>query len=296
MSMQVQDFQQREMRQLRLGTPKWKDPERRQSIKDGSRVKMEWQLSTSLWMMTCWVALDPAKPCLIDTMDQVEQLVSRRQFDIWDGENTSLGCAWDRSMHGRSIKDAQPTIIFTSSSKICRRNAKRIIQEEKFEVDPRGIGIEYYENGPEFQAGSSDWEAGCQSIPHSNNKSHQEKAADDFDQVSPIYSNTHHLQPGLANWSSKRTKAAVNAALVQVGEVSCTMGGLLTINGEPFGLTVAHAFESRVEIMTETQGETALALLLSLSRGGLTQNSGANQIFSVSDSSPSLRSSWNSSS
>lgn len=261
MSIEAQAVQQAESRLPRLGTPKWKDPERRQSIKDNSRVKMEWQLSSSLWTMTCWVALAPARPCLIDAMGQIEALVLKRQCDIWDGERTSPGCVWDRSMYGRSIQDAQPTIIFSSSSKICRRNAKRIIQEENIQVDPRGIGIEYYENGPEFLAGffdSSDLEAGCQPIPPPKCKSAQEKTVN-FGGNLPAYSNNHHTGS-----PDRIPKPAINAALVHVGQVSCTMGGVLVVNGELYGLTVAHAFEGERETIAETQGTKFSAISIPL--------------------------------
>lgn len=215
---------------------------------------MEWQLSTSLWTMTCWIALPPARPCLIDTIEQIETLVLKRQSDIWDGEHTSPACTWDRSMHGRSIKVAQPTIIFSSSSRVCRRNAKRIIREENIEVDPRGIGIEFYENGPEFLAGSIDLEAGYPSIQLSQSKSRREKSVDDFVHDSPLQSTNHSHLERSSNRTSKRIKPVINAALVHVGQLSCTMGGLLAINGEVFGLTVTHAFEIGIEAIAETPG------------------------------------------
>jgi len=258
MSIEVQALQQIEARLPRLGAPKWKDPERRQSIKDNSRVKMEWQLSSSLWTMTCWVALAPARPCLIDAMGQIEALVLKRQCDIWDGERTSPGCVWDRSMYGRSIQDAQPTIIFSSSSKICRRNAKRIIQEEDIQVDPRGIGIEYYENGPGFSAGpfdSLDLEAGCPTPP-SKSKLPQEKAVTSAGNLL-AYSNNHRESSPTRN-----AKPAINAALVHVGDVSCTMGGVLVVDGELYVLTVAHAFDCEIETNAETQGMKLSAILI----------------------------------
>jgi hypothetical protein len=269
MSTQVQSFQKGELKQPRLGDPKWKDPERRQSIKDDSRVKMEWQLSTSVWTMTCWVALPPARPCLIDAIEQIEALVSKRQSDIWDGEHTTPSCTWDRSMHGRSIKVAQPTIIFSSSSKVCRRNAKRIIQEENIQVDPRGIGIEFYENGPEFLAGSIDLEAGYP-IPLSQTMSHQEKSVDNLVHDIAVRPENHSHQAGSSssNRTSKRTKPAINGALVNLGQLSCTMGGFLAVNGEVFGLTVAHAFEIGTETMTEGQGGKALSHLILYILGG----------------------------
>jgi hypothetical protein len=263
MSTQVLPFQKWELKKPRLGNPKWKDPERRQSIKDDSRVRMDWQLSTSVWTMTCWVALPPAKPCLADTTGQIEALVLKRQSDIWDGDPTSRGCTWDRSMHGRSIKVAQPTIIFSSSSKFCLRNAKRIIQEENIQVDPRGIGIEFYENGPEFLTGSIDLEAGP-SIPLSQSMSHQEKPIGNLVHDFAVPSENHWHQTGSSssNRTSKRTKPAINGALVNLGQLSCTIGGFLAINGEVFGLTVAHAFEIGIETMAEAQGGKALIHLI----------------------------------
>jgi hypothetical protein len=40
------------------------------------------------------------------------------------------------------------------------------------------------------------------------------------------------------------------------------MGGLLAINGEVFGLTVAHAFEIGIEAMAGTQSKKALDHLI----------------------------------
>ena len=221
---------------------------------------MEWQLSTSVWTMTCWVALPPARPCLVDTMKQIETLVLKRQSDIWDGEHTSPGCTWDRSMHGRSIKIAQPTIIFSSSSRVCRRNAKRIIQEESIQVDPRGIGIEFYENGPEFLTGSIDLEKGFPILPSESEKIH-EKPDHGFVYDHPILEINHSHQVGSSKKTSRRTKPTINGGLVYAGQSSCTIGGFLTVDREVFGLTVAHAFEIEQVAMAEGRGRNIRDLL-----------------------------------
>jgi hypothetical protein len=87
---------------------------------------------------------------------KVETLLQERNHDVWGGENTSPGCSYDVAMHGRSVHDAQPAVIFCSLSKICRRNAQKIIASEDIAVDPRGIGMEYYRTGPDFFASSAD--------------------------------------------------------------------------------------------------------------------------------------------
>jgi hypothetical protein len=252
---QIQAIQRGEVRQPRLGNPKWQDPERRQSIKVDKRAKMEWQLNTSLWTMTCWIALSPAQPCLRHTMDRIEILLLNRKSEVWGGDHTDRGCTLHPSMHGRSIKVAQPTIIISSSSKVCRRNAKTIIQDEKIKVDSRGIGIEFYEIGPVYLAGSIDLEAGYTSNQISKSESAEEKLIHSSGQSSSLHSNSYIHQAESSNKTSKRGKTAINGALVYAGELSCTIGGLLAINGVIYGLTVAHAFESNLETVPRSQGE-----------------------------------------
>ncbi|KAH7327555.1 hypothetical protein BKA65DRAFT_68914 [Rhexocercosporidium sp. MPI-PUGE-AT-0058] len=235
---------QRPTKLPQLGAPKWKDPERRQSIKYDSRVKMEWQLCTSLLAMNCWIALEPAKRCLNEAIQQIENLIIvKRNADVWDGEQTSPGCVWDRSMHGRSVKDAQPSVIFSSSSKICRRNAKRIIKEEKIVVDPRGIGIEYYETGPEFLAGFDDLEDGSSSHTSKDSRFKEKQSAGSLG-LTPTHSNTLPPTPRPEPEDIK-TKKAINGALVQIGNVTCTFGGFIFVGEELFGLTVAHPFDNK---------------------------------------------------
>lgn len=235
---------QQRMRSTRLGKAKWTDPDRRQSIKDDTRVKMEWRFQTPLHIMNCWIPLLPARPCLIEAMEQIERLLQERNRDVWDGENTTPGCSWDISMHGRSVNDAQPTIIFSSLSKICRRNAKGIIANEDIAVDPRGIGMEYYSTGPDFFAGPQGLGAGADgetselvpdlltNLTFSSNRSL--KSSSSSNQSNPSQEGTLRHQS---------TTCKVNGNLISVQSTSCTLGGLVSIDGELYGLTVAHAFE-----------------------------------------------------
>lgn len=236
--------QQQRVKSTRLGTAKWTDPERMQSIKHDTCAKMEWRFKLPLHTMNCWIPLLPARPCLLETMEQIETLLQERNRDIWDGENTTPGCSWDISMHGRSVNDAQPTIIFSSVSKICRRNAKSIIANEDIAVDPRGIGMEYYSTGPDFFGGPRDLEAGMggerselfpdllTNLPSSSKPSF--KSSSSSNQSIP-------RREGIAGHQS--TTCKVNGSLISVQSTSCTLGGLVSIDGELYGLTVAHAFE-----------------------------------------------------
>jgi hypothetical protein len=231
--------QQQRMKSTRLGRAKWTDPERRQSIKDDSRVKMEWRFKFPPHTRNCWIPLVPARPCLLEAMEQIERLLKERNRDIWNGENTTPSCSWDISMHGRSVSDAQPTIIFSSSSKICRRNAKNIIANEDIAVDPRGIGMEYYSTGPSLfasLAGVIDIElAGpylLTDLPSSSKRS--SKSSSSSNRSVHSQERTSREQP---------TACSVNGSLISVQSTSCTLGGLVSIDGELYGLTVAHAFE-----------------------------------------------------
>jgi len=229
---------------IRLGTAKWIDPERRQSIKDDTRVKMNWRFKLPLHTMNCWIPLTPARPCLLEAMEQIERLLQERNRDFWDGENTTPSCSWDISMHGRSVNDAQPSIIFSSLSKICRRNARNIIAHEDIAVDPRGIGMEYYSAGPDFFAGSQDLGANTdldisdlfpdRSANSLRSSRFSFKSLSNSNKSSPSQGGTPRHQS---------TTCKVNGSLISVQSTSCTLGGLVSIDGELYGLTVAHAFE-----------------------------------------------------
>jgi hypothetical protein len=225
---------------VRLGAPRWKDPERRQSIDHKICVKMEARYMPMFRTSTCWPAKIPARDCLIDSMKQLEDLLEIRSRDFWDRETTSPGCIWDASMHGRSVDDAQPTIILSSTSKIFRHNAREIIEDHDFRVDPRGIGIEYYSRGPEFFAGDS-----------------------------PAINNPGTYLAGFEGIDGEETTIAPNDSRVLeipesigvpilVGSTKCTMGGLIVIDKKLFGLTVAHAFENG---NTSSRGELSLQSL-----------------------------------
>ncbi|KAI9745909.1 MAG: hypothetical protein M1818_000590 [Claussenomyces sp. TS43310] len=55
-------------------------------------------------------------------------------------------------MHGRSVRDAQPAILFNSQSSVYRTNAKRILEDAAIEFDARGVGLQFYPNGPVLMA------------------------------------------------------------------------------------------------------------------------------------------------
>ncbi len=236
------------MKSARLGKAKWTDPERRQSIKDDTRVKMEWRFRTPLHIMKCWVALQPARPCLLEAMEKVEILLQDRNHDVWEGENTSPGCSYDVAMHGLSLNDAQPAVIFCSPSRICRRNAENIIVNEDIAVDSRGIGMEYYNTGPDFFASDyGDVELGTLGTGEEESRMFPELLTNlpsssrySFKSSSSSNRNTPS-QEGTSRQQS--TACTVNGSLISVQSTNCTLGGLISIDGELYGLTVAHAFE-----------------------------------------------------
>jgi hypothetical protein len=147
-------------------------------------------------------------------------------------------------MHGGSVNDAQPTIIFSSLSKICRRNAKNIILHEGIAVDPRGIGMEYYSTGSDFFAGpnglgedldfviSDSLPDLLTNLPSSSKRSF--KSSSSSNRSTPTQEGTPRQQ---------MTPYKVNSSLISVRSTSCTLGGLVSIDGKLYGLTVAYAFE-----------------------------------------------------
>lgn len=226
-----------------LGAPRWKDPERRQSIKYDSRVKMEWRISAPFSSMTCWIALAPARPCLTDVMDQIEALFEKRNRELWDGETTAPGCAWDRSMHGKSVDDAQPTIVFSSLSKVCRRNARNIILDENIKVDPRGIGMGYYTTGPEFFAGevANRRRDGRTTPPQPRLKASSQSTS--------ANRQTGALFEAFRDDSPDPEFPEVVGSSVRIGAKDCSMGGIIAIEGKLYTLTVAHVFEAQLQTM-----------------------------------------------
>ncbi|KAE9369779.1 hypothetical protein N431DRAFT_443404 [Stipitochalara longipes BDJ] len=213
---------------VRLGAPHWTDPERQQSIDLNFCVKMErrGRFASIFRPMTCWPAKTPARDCLMEVMRQLEQLLETRNLDFWIGETTLPGCIWEPSMHGRSVDDAQPTIILSSTSNVFRRNARAIIEDHDFRVDPRGIGIYYYSRGPDFFAGESS----ATNSPEKSSVGFEDRDGKDTN-IAP-----NHFQ------LFKISKLIGASILIE--SIKFTMGGLVVIDGKLFGLTVAHAFEN----------------------------------------------------
>ncbi|RDW63328.1 hypothetical protein BP6252_10873 [Coleophoma cylindrospora] len=147
-------------------------------------------------------------------MHQLEELLMLRSLDFWQGEPNAPGCVWDPAMHGRSLDNAQPTIVLGVTSDKFRRNAKRIFTDHEFRLDPRGIAVEYYHKGLDFCSGSPEHGQASTAVP---------------------------TVASLSSWNQGLPR--INGASIRVGSVSCTLGGLIAVDGEIFGLTVAHAFE-----------------------------------------------------
>jgi hypothetical protein len=134
-----------------------------------------------------------------------------------------------------------------------------------------------------------DLEAGCQPISPARSKSPQEKTVN-FSGNLPAYSNNHH-----EGSPDPTLKPAINAAMVHIGKVSCTMGGVLIVNGELHALTVAHAFEDDMETIARTQGTNFSANSIPTTRKRVDlDNSRANRIFSAADPLSNIRCNWNS--
>ena len=159
----------------------------------------------------CWAALPPAQECLKDTWAKIERLfcIDTIQIDLTSGETTTPGYSFDRFMYGRDVNDAQPTIIFDSKSKVYRRNARRILNDAAIEVDARGIGLQFYKRGPVLSASQETGDSLAK-------------------------------EPECS--SSKNISQYATGASITIESTTCTMGGLISINGKLFGLTVGHAF------------------------------------------------------
>lgn len=208
--------------------PIWVDPERAQSIDVSRRcARMQYRIS-DLGHRECWAALPPAQLCLHDTWTKIESLFGKDtiQTALAKGVVTNPGYSFDRCMYGRRESDAQPTIIFDSENSAYRRNVKQILCDEAIEVDARGIGLEFYEKGPILSVGETLGDTGAKisGIPQSS--------SDD----------------------SPRRPCGVSVVIGST-TVVCTMGGVISISGELFGLTVGHAFN-------ETSQEKGISLTL----------------------------------
>ncbi|KAH6715694.1 hypothetical protein BKA61DRAFT_671985 [Leptodontidium sp. MPI-SDFR-AT-0119] len=145
-------------------------------------------------------------------MTQLEKLLQLRNRDFWRGEPIPTGCALERYMYGRSVKNAQPTIIGFVSSQRFRRNAKEILEDYDFQIDPRGIGIDYYSSHPVYFGG--------QALGSTASKS---RSSD---------------QPtGLPQFIG---------TAIQAGNTAFTLGGPIVVDDKIVGLTVAHAIEAGI--------------------------------------------------
>jgi len=192
--------------------PNWTDPQRRHSINiQRGFARMEARLGKLEFLpKKCWSSLPPAQSCLQDTWTKIEGFfqLDTVQTRLTRGETTNPGYCFDRFMYGRSEDNAQPTIIFDSKSKVYRNNARIFLADEAIEVDARGIGLEFYESGPVLSAG---------------------------DPPAPI--------SGFAESSSlEDTLRRPLGVSITIESTTCVIGGVISIKGRLFGLTVGHAF------------------------------------------------------
>jgi hypothetical protein len=142
------------------------------------------------------------------------------------------------------------TIVLCSTSNVFRHNSKKILLDHDFRVDPRGIGIEYYSNGPEFFAGNNPAKNSLETLPSGF------EGTDDAG-----ISMTPNTSPTLGI-------SVINGSSILIGTKTCTMGGLIAIDNELFGLTVAHAFEnesidSRRQLHSSSSGSNFNAFIRS---------------------------------
>lgn len=155
-------------------------------------------------------------------MLQLEELLELRSSEFWRGEPMSPGCVFDPFMYGRSVNCAQPAIIFSCLSKTVRRNAKSIIEYHDFKIDPRGIGIDYHSSSPGSFAGTASLQSsGVISLASSEGKQSLGK-------------NLLGLGPSFLDLGGES---------IQIGSATCTLGGLIAIDGTLYYQTVAHVFE-----------------------------------------------------
>ncbi|KAL3422643.1 hypothetical protein PVAG01_06799 [Phlyctema vagabunda] len=227
---------------VQLGKPNWIDPDRKRSIKNDPRVKMKWRIKDGTRRKKCWIALLPASDPVGNAIEKIESALYERNHDFFDGIVTDTGCSYDPTMFGLSVEDAQPTVVFSSDSEKCRQNAKNIITDKGILVDPRGIGMEYYGRGPQFYTGTE-----------TGNYRGQTGDSDPkmLDKKQPPHSSSDNRMQDVASSPSvvavPFSKQAINKELVMIGRVNCTIGGIIAIDDQLFGLTVAHAFESSIQ-------------------------------------------------
>ena len=215
------------------------DPERKQSISVSPRYKMKWRIKDGPVRKKCWVALSPASIALSEAVEKIESVLIGRNRDVFNGEDTSPACSYDPTMFGRSVHDAQPTVIFSSSSEICRKNAKRILENEDILVDPRGVGLDYYCTGPQFFAGVMDINVATESNTKGQLSANQSESSSMSSKPSVTSASRKQQQPALL-----LLKRPLNGELAMVGGSRCTIGGIIVVGDKIYGLTVAHVFET----------------------------------------------------
>jgi hypothetical protein len=194
-----------------LGHPNWQDPERRESIDTAVHVRMSQGLLG--WRKrSAWGANPPARAPLLEAMGRLADVIAERREDFWNGESTQPGWTLEYTMHGKTLDDAQPKVICSSTSSGCRRNAKRIILEEEILVDERGIGLEF-SSDPLILYGYMGLS-------------------------SPGFHQSHKIDRSLPGTCSIQSPVTI-----EIGSKKCTGGGIVLLDGEPFLLSVAHMFE-----------------------------------------------------
>lgn len=202
---------------MRLGeSPVWTDPDRRQSLNTSRQPAVmppRYEYFERHGRL-CWAAQDPAQKYLKETLCRIEDLVNidRVQIALRSGNSSRPGYSFDRFMYGQAEDAAQPTIIFDCESRTYRRNAKRILMDEGMRVERRGIGLQFYKQGPVLSASS----AAADYLTHVHGTSKERTLRSIF-----------HQSLGL---------------LIRTDSMLCTLGGVLSVNGALFGLTVGHAF------------------------------------------------------
>jgi hypothetical protein len=196
-----------------LGRPRWTDPERRDSINlaASTRMKREWFRD---WFRpkTAWGAQNAALRPLQLARSAIQSLIESRMEDFFSGVAVQPGWALEVAMYGRSVDDAQPTVICSSPNSRCRSNASNIIAQEQIIVDDRGIGIEFYHDPVIFYSGKGPI------------------SAPDYGR---LY-DAHYMTP---------SNGLHPPFMIEVCGNTCTVGGSIMVNGQTYFLTIAHAFD-----------------------------------------------------
>ncbi|KAG4439065.1 hypothetical protein IFR05_005456 [Cadophora sp. M221] len=147
-------------------------------------------------------------------------------------------------MYGRSVKNAQPTIIGFVSSQRFRRNAKEILEDYDFQIDPRGIEIDYYSSHLVYFRG--------QALGSTASKS----------------------------WSSDQLTGLPQfiGMAIQAGNTAFTLGGPIVVDDEIVGLTVAHAIEAGIPEEQASRGTETWPGVMDIRQAGGRRLSVADQM------------------